>query len=186
MEPPGQFDINLPLNPPFGVECRTGGAGNNHQVLVTFANPVTLDGVSVTSSDGLATAAQSVSGAVVTVDLAAVANAQILGITLINVRDGTSAGDVLVPFRVLIGDTTQNSSVTASDIGQVKAQSGQPVDLSNFRLDVSANGAIDSTDIGLVKIQLRHAAALAVRLFPEPFRERLLLRQTGAGHRNVR
>ena len=147
----GEFDINLPLNPPFGVECRTGGAGNNHRVLVTFANPVTLDGVSVTSTNGLATAGQSASGAVVKVELAAVANAQILGITLINVRDGTSAGDVLVPFRVLIGDTTQNSSVTASDIGQVKAQSGQPVDLSSFRLDVSANGAINSTDIGLVK-----------------------------------
>jgi CSLREA domain-containing protein len=148
----GTFDINLPFTPPAGVECRTGGTGRNHQVVVTFANPVTVGGVGVTSIDGMATAAQSAGGAVVTINLANVANAQTAGITLTNVNDGTNDGDISIPFRVLVGDTTNNGSVNATDVGQVKSQSGQKVAASNFRLDVTANGgSISASDIGLVK-----------------------------------
>jgi len=93
-----------------------------------------------------------VSGAVVTVDLAAVANVQTLGITLINVNDGVRVGDVFIPLGVLVGDTTGNGSVTASDIGQVKAQSGQVVGAANFRQDVNVSGgSITASDIALVK-----------------------------------
>ena len=144
----GTFDISLQN---LGVECRVGG---NYQVLVTFANPVSVGGVSVMSNNGMATATRSVSGSVVTVDLAAVANAQTVGITLTNVNDGANAGDVLVPFRVLVGDTTGNGSVSASDIGQVKALSGQAVTALNFRSDVTANGGtINASDVGQVKAQ---------------------------------
>ena len=73
-------------------------------------------------------------------------------ITLTNVNNGISSGDVVIPFRVLIGDSTGNGSVTATDIGQVKAQSGQPVTGANFRADLTANGgSITASDIGLVK-----------------------------------
>ncbi|MEO7134691.1 MAG: choice-of-anchor Q domain-containing protein, partial [Vicinamibacterales bacterium] len=144
----GVFDIALPA----GVECRTGGAGGNHQVVVTFANPVTVGGVTITSSNGMATASQTASGAVVTIDLAAVANAQVANITLTNVSDGTNVGNIAIPFRALVGDTTNNRSVTASDISQVKGQSGQAVTAANFRTDVTANGgSITASDVGLVK-----------------------------------
>jgi hypothetical protein len=146
----GTFDINLLTTPPV-TECRSSGAGGNYQVIVTFANPVSVSGLSIMSSDGLAGGTQSVNGAVVTVDLTAVANAQTLGITLINVNDGTIAGDVFIPLGVLAGDTTGNGSVSASDIGQVKAQSGQAVTAANFRTDVNAGGTINASDIGLVK-----------------------------------
>jgi hypothetical protein len=103
------------------------------------------------SSDGLAGGTHSVNGAVVTVDLTAVANAQTVGITLINVDDGSIAGDVFIPLGVLVADTTGNGSVSASDIGQVKVQSGQALTAANFRTDVNAGGTINSSDIGLVK-----------------------------------
>jgi hypothetical protein len=54
---------------------------------------------------------------------------------------------------VLLGDTNGNGFVNATDIGQTKAQSGQPVTSGNFRTDVNFNGAINATDIGQVKAQ---------------------------------
>ena len=49
----------------------------------------------------------------------------------------------------------QNNS---SDIAQTQAQSGQVVTTGNFREDVTANGTINSSDIGLV--QSRSGTAL--------------------------
>jgi hypothetical protein len=52
----------------------------------------------------------------------------------------------------LVGDTNGNRSVNTTDIGQVKAASGQSVSGANFRLDVTASGGtINSSDISLVK-----------------------------------
>jgi hypothetical protein len=145
------YDIDLRIGDPRAIECRSGGAGGNYQLVVTFANDVTVGRVSVTSDDGLATAARTVNGAIVTIDLAAVANAQTLGIALINVSAGSETRDVFIPFAVLVGDTNGNGSVTASDVAQAKEQSAQPVTSSNYRLDVSADGAINGSDISLIK-----------------------------------
>jgi hypothetical protein len=48
----GDFDIDLPLTGTPGIECRTGGANGDHQVVVTFAVPVTLSSASVSSGTG--------------------------------------------------------------------------------------------------------------------------------------
>ena len=56
------------------------------------------------------------------------ANGQTLGITLTNVSDGTNAGDVFVPMGLLIGDTTGNGVVNASDVSLTKLKSGQAID----------------------------------------------------------
>jgi hypothetical protein len=56
---------------------------------------------------------------------------------------------------VLNGDTTASRTLNTSDLGQTKAQSGQTTTASNFRTDVNANGAINSTDVSLVKANLR-------------------------------
>jgi hypothetical protein len=147
----GTFDINLPLTTPAGIECRTGGAGGNHQVVVVFTTPVSVGGLSIMSSDGMASGTRSVSGATVTVNLSAVANAQTLGITLLNVSNGSTTGDVVIRMGVLAGDTTGSGKVNASDIGQTKAQSGRAATGANFRTDVDAGGSINASDIGLVK-----------------------------------
>jgi hypothetical protein len=148
----GTHDINFPLPSTTVTECRSGGAGRNYQLLVTFANAVTVGGVTVTSVDGMATATQVANGTVVTIDLASVRDVQTATVTLTNVNNGSGIGDVSLPFRVLVGDTTADGSVTTSDIGQVKSQAGQAVTSANFRTDVTANGGIiTSSDIGLVK-----------------------------------
>ena len=53
---------------------------------------------------------------------------------------------------MLIGDTTGNKSVNASDVSQTKGQSGAAVTATNFRTDVTAaNGVLNASDVSLVK-----------------------------------
>ena len=58
---------------------------------------------------------------------------------------------------MLIGDTTGNKTVNASDVAQVKAQSGLPVTAANFREDINADGSITASDIGQVKADAGHS-----------------------------
>jgi glucose/arabinose dehydrogenase len=157
----GTFDIHLPLTGNPGIECRSGGDTGDYQVVITFANPVTVNGnfqadvVAGTGSVGISGVANggvvTVNGAVVTVPLTNVANAQRIAITLFDVHQGANAGDVTIPIDFLVGDSIGNRVVNASDVSQVKSGLGQIVNGSNFRRDVTANGAINSSDITLVK-----------------------------------
>jgi hypothetical protein len=54
-------------------------------------------------------------------------------------------------MRVLVGDTTGNGSINASDVTQVKIQSGATVTSANFRQDVNGNGTINASDVSFVK-----------------------------------
>jgi hypothetical protein len=149
----GTFDLPLPLTGSVGVECRSGGATNDYQMIVNFASSVTVDSVAVTSGTG-SVSSFSVSGSQVTVNLTGVTNVQRITVTLHNVNDGTSTGDVPVSMGVLIGDVNGNAVVNSSDVSLTKAQAGQPVTGSNFREDVNANGTISSTDVALVKSEV--------------------------------
>ena len=142
------FDIPLPLTGNVGIECRS--SAGNHTLVVTFTNTVTLSGASVTSGTGTV-GTFNASGAQVTVNLSGVTNAQRITVTLANVNDGTTTGDVAIPMGVLAGDTNGSGAVNASDVGQTKAQSGQSATAGNFRTDVNVSGAINGSDIGLVK-----------------------------------
>jgi hypothetical protein len=146
----GTFDINLPVTGNSGIECRTGGGSGNHQVVATFALPVTMTGASVVSGTG-GVNGTTVNGSQITVNLTGVANAQTILIRLAGVNDGTNTSNVDIPMAVLLGDTTSNRSVNTGDISQTKLASGQTLTASNFREDVSANGVINSTDVGIVK-----------------------------------
>jgi hypothetical protein len=148
----GTFDINLPLTGTPGVECRNGPVSGEYQVVVNFANPVSLSGASVTSGTGNVNTV-SASGSTVTVNLTGVTNAQRLAISLADVNDGTGMGCVLIPMSVLIGDTNGNGSVNASDITQTKIQSGAALGAGNFRSDVNVNGSINASDISAVKVR---------------------------------
>ena len=54
---------------------------------------------------------------------------------------------------VLLGDTSGNGSVNASDVSLTKLKSGLAVDATNFRSDVTVSNSINATDISLVKLR---------------------------------
>ena len=158
------FDIPLPLIGPVGVECRrnTGADtntspnfGHDHQVIITFATPISFSGVNVTTDQmsDTPTATSSVSGNIATIDLHAISNPRLVTITLMNVSDGSNANNVNASFGVLAGDTTGNGSVNATDVSQTKLKSGQAVDVTNFRNDVTVSNSINATDVSLIKLQ---------------------------------
>jgi hypothetical protein len=152
----GPFDVDLPLVGQPGIEDRTSGSSNNYTVVVTFAVPVRVQNVTVTPGNG-GTAQLvpgnefSVNNSEVTVNLTNVSNAQTLSINLIGVSGGGNSGNVSTPMSVLVGDTNGDGLVNSADIGQTKSQSGNAVNLSNFREDVNTDGFLNSADIGLVK-----------------------------------
>ena len=157
----GAFNINLPLTGNVGVECRSTGGTNDYTMVVTFTNSVTVNGspqAQVVSGSGTVGTggvanggAVSISGAVVTIPLTNVTNAQRIMVKLSGVSDGMATGDVTIPMGILIGDTSGNGTANASDVSQTKAQSGAAVTGSNFRTDVNANGSINASDVSAVK-----------------------------------
>lgn len=142
----GDFDIPLPLTGPAGVECRYG----THQIIVTFATPVTVAGASVSTGTG-SVSDFAADGSQVTVNLSGVANAQRIAITLSGVNNGTVSGDVVVAMNVLLGDVNGNGSVNSSDVSQIQFESGHVLGASNFRADVTANGGINSSDVSTAR-----------------------------------
>ena len=91
----GAFDINLPLAGSAGIECRSGGANSDHQIVFTFPTAVTLGGATVTPQKGMSgimAGAPSLSpdGRTVTLSLTNVTDAQTIAITLSGVSNGTS------------------------------------------------------------------------------------------------
>jgi pectate lyase-like protein len=148
----GFFDIDLPLSGPNGVECRSGPISGAHQIVVTFARPVTVSGASVVTGTGSVNSRTvSPDGLEITINLTGVANAQRLTIRLSAVSDGTGSGDILVPLGVLLGDSNGTGSVNGSDVSQIKGTSGIPVSAANFRRDLNASGMVSATDISLTR-----------------------------------
>jgi uncharacterized delta-60 repeat protein len=145
-------DISLPLTGSLGIECRDGGPTNDYQVLFTFANAVTFSSAAVTSGIGSVSSSSGNGTTTVTVNLTGVTNAQRITITLAGVSDGSNTTDIAVQMGVLIGDTTGNGIVNATDISQTKLQTGQTVTNANFREDVGANGSTNASDVSLVKL----------------------------------
>ena len=138
----------MPLSGTPGVECRSG---TSHKIVFTFPAAVTFSGAAVTSGTASTATASAISSTVVAVDLTGVTDTQRITVTLLGVNDGSNSNDVAVRMSILSGDTNGSGGVSASDVAQVKSQSGQPVTASNFRSDVAVNGSIGATDIALVK-----------------------------------
>jgi hypothetical protein len=148
----GEFDVPLSFGPAVAVECRD--TSGNHTIVFTFSNEVASGNATVTSGIGSVSGTPIISGNTMTVLLTGVANAQRVTVSATNVTDQWSQvlADSALTIGFLVGDTNGNGSVNATDIGQTKAQSGQPVTAANFRTDVTANGgSISASDIGLVK-----------------------------------
>ena len=158
----GNFDIAMPLTGSSGVECRTTGGTNDYTLVVTFSGNVTVTGTpqaQVTSgtgcvgSDGVCTGNVTVSGAVVTVPLTNIANAQVINVRIngVNGAADAPAADFNIPMGILIGDTSANRIVNATDVSQTKSRVGQPVDTTNFRSDVNTSGTLNASDVAIVK-----------------------------------
>jgi hypothetical protein len=143
----GIFDIPLPQTGTRGVECRSGGANGNFDIVFIFGNPIVNCG---TPSSGSAQVGTDTHQCVVS--LTGVPNAQYETVSLTGVLDDHSnQGTVSATFGVLLGDTNGDGFVNSADIGQTKAQSGHAVTSTNAREDVNTDGFLNSADIGQVK-----------------------------------
>jgi hypothetical protein len=140
------YDIDLPLTGG-GIECRTGQAGGNHQIVVTFAAPISFTDVSTTCGTVSGT---SSAGNDLVINLTGVPNASSCAVVVNGINGG---GASRIPVAFLLGDTNGDGAVNSADIGQTKSQSGQALGLSNFREDVNIDGNINSADIAQVKAQ---------------------------------
>jgi Verrucomicrobium spinosum paralogous family TIGR02597 len=154
----GTFDVNLAASNSLGVECRAPGLGNSHQIVFTFAHPVTVADAAVTvgpNVTGSVVGSPMVNGNHVTVNLSNVSNQQRLTIKLLGVSDGTITNDFSVPLGILLGDVNGNGAVESSDVSAVQGHTRQKVSNSTFMYDVNANGAIESSDVSTTQAQTR-------------------------------
>lgn len=145
----GPFDIDLLTTDP--VECRS--SGGNPTLVLTCNNFLVSGSATVTTGTGTVSGEPSFSGRTMTVNLAGVSDMQELVVTFHNVTDKFPQvlPDTPVTVNMLIGDTTGNKSVNASDIVQTKSRSGQATTSFNFREDVTGDGTISASDVILVK-----------------------------------
>ena len=129
-----------------------------------FLNPVTLSSATVTPQPGMSGTMAgapviSPDGRTVTLNLTNVTDAQTIAMTLSGVNNGTTTSDVTVRMRLLVGDTSFNGVVNASDVSQTKSRSGQAITNANFRSDVVVNGTINASDVAMVKLHSGAGAA---------------------------
>jgi hypothetical protein len=158
--PAGVYDMRIGPLPQGGtavVEPRIGDGSNadRHQIVMVFPHPVSFTGASVTPGQGgtasevTTTPAAGPSNEVIVSFRAT--DAQTVSVNLLGVTAGAAPTDVAVRVSLLLGDTNGDGNVSSSDISQTKAISGNPVTRDNYRSDVTANGALNSSDIGLIK-----------------------------------
>jgi hypothetical protein len=133
------------------VECRSGGGGGAYTMVFTFPN--NLSSVSsVTPAASVTSSGMGPNPNQFTVNVTGVTSGNSLTVTLNNVLDvENNTGNVPGTIGVLLGDTSNDTFVNSTDISQTKSKSGQFLDLTNFRADVTVDGNLNSTDITLVK-----------------------------------
>jgi uncharacterized protein (TIGR02597 family) len=150
----GTFDINMPIVGAKGIESRAGGPSGNHQIMLTFANNVSLTSASVTlGQNGVGGLAGTpiVNGKRITLNLTGVTNQQVLTVNLSGVSDGSVSSNLAIPIGILAGDTNVDQRVNSKDANRTKAASGRIVNSTNFRTDVNLDGRIDVADTNFVK-----------------------------------
>ena len=150
----GTFSIPMPLTGASGVEDRSGGATGNHTIV--FSYPSSPAGATATvAAHDPPTGTGSVSsmtynGNDMIVYLTNVSDQQVLTLA----TSGGTVTPVTIPIGFLLGDVDGDRSVTRNDALAVKAQTGQPVSSSNFRLDLTPDGRINNKDVQQAKTHL--------------------------------
>jgi hypothetical protein len=144
--------VNLPLSGQPAVECRN--TGGNHVLLFQFTQNIASATAEVTSGIAQLAGPPEILNTTVTVALTGVADVQQITVTLRNVTSSSSGAvlpDIPLTVNMLAGDVNTSRAVNATDIAQVKSESGNGVTSSNFRADIDANGAVTASDVGQVK-----------------------------------
>jgi hypothetical protein len=152
----GVFDLPLSLGGAPGIEMRTGGATNDHQLVVTFNSDISVTGdpqAEVTSGEGTIGANGvsnggnvTVSGNLVTIPLTNVTNAQTIEVTLFGVDNGNGSSDVTIAASFLLADAVPDGVVDSVDVQQTRSHLGQTTDASNFQFDFDIDGSIGTRD----------------------------------------
>lgn len=149
----GTFDIPLPLTGSPGIECRSGGSNGEHQLVFTFALPVTLNKAELTTGVGSVASFSGNGTTSVTVNLSGITNAQTIAVTLFGVNDGTNMADLTISMGVLLGDVNASRRTDAGDVTQVRQNTVQITAQDNFRYDVNLSGRIDAGDVTVTRQQ---------------------------------
>ena len=125
----GTFDIPLPLTGTPGIECRSGGATNDYQIVFAFPSAVTFTGATVAAGTGSVGNTSGSGTTTATVNLTGVGNAQIITVILQNASSGTVTGNINVPMGVLVGDTNGDRCCQCGRLAtQTRSRSGQTTD----------------------------------------------------------
>lgn len=144
----GDFEIDLPLGGPAGIESRSEGA-NGHNLVFSFDGDLdpAQENLEVAFSDGQLAGTPVVSGSTLSVRVTGVPNASRCTISLSGLKSAAGAiYDGSLTFAVLEGDTNASQFVNVADAAGIRQQSGQPVNAANFRSDINANGSINVGD----------------------------------------
>jgi hypothetical protein len=154
----GNFDIDLPLSGTHGIECRSGGANGDYQIIFTF--PYTLAAVANASASCGSVSSSMIDSSdghnyIVNLTGENACNQQCVTVTLTGVVDsqGNTSSSAPATMGLLVGDVNASARVDSGDVSLVSGQSGQVVGPSNFRDDVTADGFLNSSDISLVRAQ---------------------------------
>ncbi|MEP6956144.1 MAG: S8 family serine peptidase [Chthoniobacterales bacterium] len=141
------YDLPLPLTGTPGIEPRNNNGAQT--VVITFDRNVTTGSATIASGNATVAGSPTFSGNAMTVNLANVADAQTITLSLDNVTDG--AGGFLpassVRMSVLAADTSGDGFVNAADALQTRGHSGESTGATNFRFDLNLDGAVNGGDV---------------------------------------
>ncbi len=147
----GTFDIPLPATGSVGVESRTGSPNAGQHLLVITLNAPSTVATATASPAPVSVNSFTVSGSEVMVNLSGVSDASRVTVTLGNVNDGVSSGNVNVPVGFLLGDANGDGAVNSGDATITRAASGSSATSSNFRADYNLDGTINGGDITITR-----------------------------------
>ncbi|MEP7156440.1 MAG: RCC1 repeat-containing protein [Betaproteobacteria bacterium] len=139
-------DLLQPSNGAVTVEPRA--IGNGHTLVFTFGVNITSVGFPLST---IGSSSVNFSGNQVFVTLTNIPDNRRASVSLFNVNGSINVPPVSLGF--IIGDINNTRSVNASDINGMKAHQGQAARDANFKMDVDASGAIDASDLMLVRSQ---------------------------------
>jgi uncharacterized delta-60 repeat protein len=149
---PIPLDLDLPVTGPPGVECRFFSSSDALLLVMTFNNDLISAEASVTLGDGTAYEAAP-DGQTLTVYIGDLVDAQVMTITLHNVKDAFEQAmpDSNFQIALLMGDANGDGRVNVADTNMTKRFSGQLTNASNVRCDVNFDGRINVADANFVK-----------------------------------
>lgn len=155
----GSFEIAVdhaqPINGALAVEPRASTVP--HLLAFQFDGPIASVGIPVVtdvSGATLGSATASINGNNVDVQLGGIGNTNSKRLTVRLPGVNGNQGGFAASVAFLLGDVNGTYVVDASDVSEIKAHSGRPVDLSNFRHDLNASGTVSAADIAGAKARI--------------------------------